>query len=1033
MKMKKYLLFSFLVGLSLLWGSGIAFAQTTVSGTIIDENSQPLPGVTILVKGTTTGTTTDIDGKYKLSVKTADAILVYSYVGYKSQEVAVGSQATIDIQLELDAATLEEVVVIGYGEIEAKDATGAVNTVDSKSFNQGVISSPEQLFQGKAAGVQITSTSGEPGAGVNIRIRGTSSVRGGNNPLFVVDGIPLSGGDVSGGGQNLGRGSSSAKNPLNFINPNDIASIDILKDASATAIYGSRGANGVVIITTKSGKGLSDQPGQLSFSSSVSVSQVANRFDLLDASEFVSAVTQFGGTPVDNGADTDWQDVVMRTAVSNTQNLAYSNGYSSGDYRVSLGYSDQNGIVNNTGLERLSARINWNQRLLDDKLKLNLQSTISRINDQATLITDDAGFEGDLLGSMIISNPTWVNDPDILPDNTVAHPGSILEYYDDNTKTDRMLLNFSAAYEITDDLNFKVNTGIDRSTAQRSGGFSKLLQTGNGIGGNGRAFIVNTESRSDLIEAFANYDKKVGKVKINALLGYSYQRFENQGSTLLGWGLNSETVDGGINDLQSTVDALQNQASGDYQQLLYQGGEMRINRLFPEPITERQTVNGSLGARSAAYDTYNNVDELQSYFGRVNVSIDSKYLFTATLRADGSSRFGSDNRYGIFPSLAAAWRISDEEFMSGSVDNLKLRVGYGITGNQEIPHNLYQQRSRYSGPSIDDGGNVNSVYGPVSFANPGLKWEETAQTNVGLDLGIMGGRLNFTLDYYNKVTTDLLIRIASAQPAAQPFSFENVDADVINRGVELTVNAVVVDKGDFGFTLNANAAYNKNVVENLTSIINTGLIRGQGLTGAFAQRIAEGEPLFSYFLREFSGYNDSGIATYSGEGDKQVFVGKSPIPKWNVGFSTNFDYKDFSLTAIFNGQFGHYIYNNTTNAFFTAGSIAGNRNVIRDVVNSGESAANAPDVSTRFLESGDFLRMQTLSLGYNFNMSNTDFIKDLRLSLNAQNLFVITNYSGLDPEVSTNAANGEGVPSLNIDYTAYPRARTFTLSLNATF
>lgn len=1036
-KMKRYLLFSFLLGLTLLWGAGTAWAQQTVSGTVLDENSQPLPGVTIIVKGTTNGTTTDIDGKYSLSVSGAEAVLQFRYVGYTTQEITVGSQSTIDVSLALDAETLDEVVVIGYGEIEAKDATGSVASVGAKDFNKGVIASPEQLFQGKTAGVQITSTSGEPGAGVNIRIRGTSSVRGGNNPLFVIDGIPLSGGDVSGGTSDIGRGSSPAKNPLNFINPNDIESIDILKDASATAIYGSRGANGVVIITTKSGKGLAGSGGSLDFSSSVSISSPASTYDLMNAAEFTAAVAQYGGTPNDNGFDTDWQDEVFRTAVSNTQNLSYSNGYDGGDYRVSLGYSKQNGIIEKTSLERLSGRVNWNHRLLNDKLKLGLSATASRVNDQAAPITQDAGFEGDLIGAMIMANPTWDSDPTVQPDNTIANPNSYLEYYDDNTETDRVLINLSAGYDITDNLNIKVNTGFDRSNSERGGGFSSELAIGNGIQGNGRAFIAELETASDLIEIFATHKKEVGKVRINSLLGYSFQHFRRKGANIQGLGFNSPNVDDNLRDLRTGVNAIQGVISGSYQQFMYGTNNFIVNRLFPEFVSEDiedgLTPPASIPVTALSYDTYEEEDKLQSYFGRVNVSVDSKYLFTATVRADGSSRFGPNNQYGIFPSGAFAWRISDEDFMGNTFDDLKLRTGYGITGNQEIPHNLFQGRERWGGAGVNTSG---EVFSPgqtvVATENPDLKWEQTIQMNVGLDISILKGRLSGTIDYYNKTTTDLLLLINFAQPSSVPFRYQNLDADVVNKGVEFTVNAVVVDKNDFNLSVGGNIATNDNEVKNFGAErqLITGAIRGQGLTGAFVQRIAEGQPLFSYYVQEFTGFNDAGLATYAGDAD---FTGQSPIPTLNYGLTLNASYKNFDLTASMNGQAGHYLYSNTANAFFTAGAVANNRNAINAVTATNESSSNAPDVSTRFIEKGDFLRMQNLALGYSFDVKEGSLFKALRFSVNAQNLFVLTSYSGLDPEVSNNAGNAQGVPSLNIDYTTYPRPRTFTFSLNATF
>ena len=406
-------------------------------------------------------------------------------------------------------------------------------------------------------------------------------------------------------------------------------------------------------------------------------------------------------------------------------------------------------------------------------------------------------------------------------------------------------------------------------------------------------------------------------------------------------------------------------------------------------------------------------------------------MFTATVRADGSTRFGGQNKYGVFPSAAFAWRVSDEAFIPDAVHNLKFRLGYGVTGNQEIPHNLHQRRQNYGGIGFNDGGQIiRPGLNTIAFDNPNLKWEETAQTNIGLDYGFLKGRLTGTLDFYRKNTTDLLIQVASAQPAPQPFTWFNLDADVVNQGVEFALDYIVVDNADFTWNFGFNVSYNDNQVNNYDGSIDTGGISGQGLTGAFAQRITGGQPLFAYYLRDFAGYDANGVAEYN-DGDFQQFLGFSPIPVYNVGINTTASYKNWDLSIYMNGQYGHYIYNNTANAFFTAGAYGNGRNVTEDVLTSGESPINAPDVSTRFLEKGDFLRLQNLSLGYNFELDNS-FIKTLRMYANAQNLFVITDYSGLDPEVNVNKSLNN-VPSLGIDYTSFPRPRTLTVGLNVTF
>lgn len=1013
----------------LLLISTVSWSQSkTVTGKVTaSEDGSPLPGVNIVEKGTSNGTISSGDGSFTLNVGD-NAVLVFSFVGYKPAEVPVGSQSQLSVALNSDVTALSEVVVIGYGEVKKRDATGAVASVKAEDFNIGVIASPEQLIQGKTAGVQITSASGEPGAGVNIRIRGTSSVRNGNNPLFVVDGIPLTTEDVSAGAADIGRGSSAARNPLNFINPNDIESIDILKDASATAIYGSRGANGVVIITTKSGKG---KKRQVEYSTSLSVSKIRKKYDLLNRDEFLTNAGRLGADvdALDYGASTDWQDQIDRTSVSHRHDLSFSNAYKAGNYRVSLSYDNQQGIIKNSSLERLTGRVNVNHALLNNKLKLGAQLTFSGVNDVAPPISNNAGFEGDLFGAAYMANPTWPKFADSQFSSSNANPLAMLKYTQDNTGTNRNLINLSAGYDILSSLNFKVNVGIDRSTSTREGAFSPALLLNNGVFGNGRAYIADVDNSSDLLEAFFNYSKTLGSGNLNAVLGYSYQNFDRQGTNYLGWGFANSNMDAMINDLNSSIGIIEGAITqGNYQQFGYSPSSFFITTYEPSVVT--LTDKPTVPVKSVTADNFHTVDELQSFFGRVNYSIRDRYIFTGTLRADGSTRFGGNNKYGYFPSAAFAWRLSDETFIPEAFNDLKLRLGYGVTGNQSIPHNLHQRRQRYNGISIENGGNVN-VPGTnnISFQNPDLKWEQTRQLNLGLDFAFFSNKLTGAVDYYNKTTTDLLIQVPEAQPSPTPFSWSNLDARVVNRGLEFTLNYYAIEGDKLALNFSFNGAYNENKVEDFNGNIDTGSINGQGLTGAFAQRIQSGQPLYAFFLREFLGFDQNGLSIYNG--DFQRFLGKGPIPKYNLGFSVNFRYKNFDVSTFLTGQFGHYVYNNTANAFFTMGSLGNGRNVTRDVVYIGESNINAPDVSTRFLEKGDFIRLQNLNIGYNFAFEGSAF-KKLRVYASGQNLFVITKYSGLDPEVNVNKAI-DGVPSLGIDYVAYPRARTFTLGLSATF
>ncbi|MBQ0734403.1 SusC/RagA family TonB-linked outer membrane protein [Aquimarina celericrescens] len=1047
--MKSMILKKLIFLLVFLSGS-MLYSQITVSGVVSDAGG-PIPGVNVLVRGTSNGAVTDFDGNYTLDNVAEDAILVFSYVGFKAQEIPVNGRATINVTMEEDAAELEAVVVIGYGTQSVKDATGAVAVVSTEDFNQGVIASPEELIQGKTAGVQITQSSGEPGAGVNLRIRGTSSVRSNSDPLFVVDGVPLAGDETGANGSDIGVGSSGSRNPLNFISPSDIESVSILKDASATAIYGSRGANGVVIITTKSGRG-SSKP-TFEFSSTVSIAKPAEEFDLLDRNQYLAAIQSFGGDVAaqDFGNNTDWQDVITRSVASQNQNLSYAQSYKNGNVRASFGYGKQFGVVEKSSLERITGRINATHRFFDEKLKVNFQGTISRVNDEAPPIGADAGFQGDLLGSAYIANPTWPIDPNFDPGASFVNPLNLLINSQNETNTNRILINGSVEYQIVEGLSAKLNLGYDDSESTRGSAISgNVIGLNNGTPGNGRATVNDIDITNRLLEFTVNYEKDFDNFKFSILGGYSFQDFAREGRNIGGFGFVTTNLDDMVESLEASANSIEANIDGSYQQYyvsdrIRDGGGLIsgafINRIVPE-IEQGVafTAPGSLAATTITGDTFDFTDELQSFFVRANYSIADKYLFTATIRADGSSRFGENNKYGYFPSGAFAWKIDQEDFAPEAFSTLKLRVGYGITGSQDgLTYGSFIRRQRFIAPTIENGGEV-VIQGTqdVSFENNDLKWEETSQTNIGIDFGFMNDRLSGSIDVYHKDTKDLLLQIFSAQPAAQPFVFTNVDGNVINQGVEFAIDYDIIQQEDLNWNFGFNIAYNKNELKNFEGAFDAGAIFGQGLTGAFSQRLVEGEPLFSYFLREFEGFDpDTGLAVTAND-DAQVFVGKSALPDINLGISTSFNYKNWDASIFFAGQLGHYIYNNTANAFFTAGSINGGRNVTTDVIGNGEAGTNAADVSTRFLESGDFIRLQNATIGYKVPLSGDGVFKSLRIYAAGQNLFVITDYSGLDPEVSTaptTTSNNllNNLPTAGIDYTAFPRPRTYTFGLNATF
>ncbi len=844
------------------------------------------------------------------------------------------------------------------------------------------------MLQGRVAGVQVTPASGEPGSGISINIRGTGSIRSGNNPLFVVDGVPLDGGGTS-GGLDIGAGTSSARNPLSFLNPADIENISILKDASAAAIYGSRGANGVVLITTK--KGSANQG--IQFGAATGVSTVAKRYDLLSAPEFLAGVTASGGNAaaINRGGNTDWQDEIFRTGVYQNYNLGFGGAKGVNNYRVGLGYDDQNGTIKNSSLSRLTGRLNASQSIIRDKLKLDLALIGSNVKNTYAPVSDNAGFQGSLVGATIVANPT---NPVRNPDGSFfsvgeRNPASMLEYIDDSDNIKRYLANLSGTWTILKGLDYKATLGLDNSSSKRETWYDPRITTfGDGtniremnipsVSGNGRGTEQNVQLLSTLIENTLTYNVQVAGNPLTALVGTSYQKFKFNSHNRIAYGTNVPNV------LEKSLSGFKSQ--------------------FP--------VYGD-----------STISELQSFFTRVNYSLNDKYLITGTLRSDGSSKFGANNKYAYFPAVAVKWKILNEGFMPKNVfSDFSLRLNYGVTGNQEYPGGASLAVTQRQ---------LNGSQRELNAANPDIKWETTTQYGVGLDYVLLSGRLSGTIDYFNKNTKDLLFLQDYAQPAAFERRWTNLDGNVINKGLEFGLNFQAIQKPKFNWEVAYNMTFIDNVVENFgnTNVI-TGDIHGQGLSGAYVQLIKNGSPLASFNLPTFNGYDASGFAIYPN--DAVFLLQGSALPKFNAGLTNNFTFGKWNASFFLNASTGFYIYNNTANALFTKGSLKNARNVTSDVASSTENPLNPPEVSTRFLEKGDFVRLSNATLGYTFNTANLKRVKNLRVSLSGQNLFLITDYSGLDPEVNTNKARNS-VPSRGIDYTAYPSARTFTFGLNAGF
>ncbi|MBF2708856.1 SusC/RagA family TonB-linked outer membrane protein [Flavobacterium soyangense] len=993
-----------MVFLTMLFTS-LTYSQD-VSGTVSDS-SGPLPGASVLVKGTTNGAQTDLDGKFIIRNVGTNAVLVFSYIGLKSQEINVTGKSNLKVILSADNAELKEVIVVGYGTVKKKDATGAVDQIGSKNFDNVASPSPAQLLRGKVAGVQVTQSSGEPGGAISVRVRGNSSIRSGNGPLYVVDGVPLDGGNVSAGGgltSNSGAqdlGTSTARNPLNFINQNDIESISVLKDASSTAIYGSRGANGVIVITTKKGK--SNVP-QLTYSSSVSFSKKAGDFGVMNADQFVAA----GGD--DKGSRSyNWEDAVLRNGFSTNHDLSFSKSTENSNTRLSFGASSANGIVKNSGLDKYSASFYNSNDYFGGALKIESRVIYSSLKDETTLLSNNAGYIGNLIGTALYWNPTlpiYNNDGTYnVISTSYLNPVQLLNAYKDYTNTNKLLGSINTTWKINSHLKYQFLFGIESSTSSRKAQLLptiEILNTAQAVVPKakdsdptitkyGQASIANQNKFNKTFEHTLNYNNDFGdNFNLDALVGYSYYDYTADGNQSSGIGYDKSQT----NLIDNIEGGLQN--------------EFRVS-------------------------SYRNRVELQSYFGRVNATIYKKLILTGTLRSDGSTKLGTNNKYDYFPSAGIAYKVVANK--DGLVNDFKIRGNYGITGNQEFAPNSAIARASYG-----NNGSLNLD----SNSNADLKWETTKSYGVGADFGFLNNRLTGSLDYFQRDTKDLIFPVpaAATQPGPPSPRFKNLPGNLINKGVEVALSYKIIDSDNLKWDISGNASFLKNEITNFAGFISTGGLNGQGLSGAYAQVITNGKPIYSYYLYEWRGYDAAGNAIYADAAGNDTGLGtaakkllnKQPLPKINVGFSTGFNYKGFDASASFYGAFGHYIYNNTTNAYFFKGAFTGGRNVTQEAATSPQAAGDPNSPSTKFLEKGDFLRMGNLTLGYTVEGKLLEKLKmkSARFFVNGSNLFIITGYSGTDPEVDTDKQLN-GVPSAGIEYLSYPRDKSVSVGLNVTF
>lgn len=967
--------------LMLVMAAQISFGQNnrSVTGTVMDSKGVGLRGVSVTPKGGTGGTTTDAAGTFYITVGSNITVLVFSSVGYMPQEVSIAGTSNVSVVLVLADNSLGEVVVTGYGTTRKSDLTAAITSISARDFNQGPIASPEQLINGKLAGVQITAAGGAPGSGGRIRVRGTSSLAASSDPLVIIDGIPI----------DQQSGIAGSVNPLNLINPNDIENFTILKDASAAAIYGNRATNGVIIITTKKGKA---GKFRLNFSTNNSVATVTETVDVLSAEEFRTVVNNKGNSnqkALLGNQSTDWQDQIYRNAFTTDNNISMSGGIDKLPYRLSLGYLNQNGILKTGNMSRFSTALNLNPRLLNNSLRVDF-------NVKASFTNNFFANEGAIGGAAYFdpTQPTmrndnrfggyfeWLNNNQ--PDGLAPrNPLGMLYLREDESNVSRYItsLNLDYTFPFLKDLRANLNLGYDYANGEGTVVIPDSVGMDYIRGGRNNQY--DNKKKNKLLEFYFNYVKDLSSIKsrLDVMAGYGYQDFRRMSTNF-----------------------------ADY----------RYNKTVFAP------------AAPFPFETQNT---LISFFGRANFSINNKYLITAGLRRDGSSRFAPDVRWGMFPFASVAWNIAEEDFIkNGNIFSaLKIRVGYGETGQQEIG-NDYQYIPNYQlgtqTAQYQFGSSFYQVNRPVGF-DANLKWEETSTTNIGLDFGFFKGRLFGSVDYYNKETEDLINRIQL--PAGTNFTnelFTNVGS-MVNKGIEVQLNGTILKKTKLTWDAGVNFTYNKNEVTNLTKFEDPNYIGAPtgGISGAVGNTIqihTVGYRPNSFFVLQ-QVYNQDGMPVEGLYVDQNkdgiinnldYYRYQSPEPLYLVGFHTNLAYDRWNFGTVLRANIGNYMYNNT----FSNGGVFGNssvgflNNVHRNYLETGFGTWQY--FSDYYVENASFLRMDNFTVSYNFG-SVFNKKANLRAIANVQNVFVITKYRGLDPEI----AGG-------IDNNFYPRPRVYSLGFN---
>lgn len=1006
-------------------------AVGTITGKVVDSVSQaPIEGAAVTLVGTQRGTLTRVDGGYTLSGAPAGAQTVrISRIGYAAFTQAItvpaGGNVTVNGSLHPVAAFLSEVVTVGYGTQRREAITGSVATVKGSDANVGVIPNVNGMLAGRVAGVNVTLNTGEPGAGAQVRIRGGTSISASSEPLYVIDGVPINNEQTEAGGIGLGGTPSLPRSPLTLLNPNDIANITVLKDASATAIYGSRGANGVILIETKKGTAGAST---LEYEGYSAMGTVARALDVLNGDEYRAFVQKqvSAGVLVPSRltglgtANTNWQDAVTHTSMTQNHNLSFTGGNDNTRYRASLNYMNQEGVVIQNGFERLQGRLNANTTALNGKLLLGVNLTSSQVNNKYLPFENTGGFEGGVFNNMVtfnptrpIMNPTPGGDPyyEVGPGRqSLRNPVALSYQVADKANTNRTLGNISGSYSLFGGLSASVNVGLDKSGSVRNHYFPAISPAGAEY--NGLAAVDNRSTSAATVQTLLTYKPDLGESREFEIVG----GYEHADYTVTGFGAQ---------------------------------GRNFLTDLF-------QYNNLGAGATLTSPYSYATTNKLASFFTRANLSYKNRYFLTGVVRRDGSSKFGEGNKWAVFPAVSGSWRVSDEGFMKGNsiFSDLRLRAGYGLQGNQAVnPYASLTLLGTDGGARYVFGNTVYTGVIPSQNPNPNLKWEQTAQSSFAVDYGVMDNKFTGTFEFYNKKTTDLLLTVDVPQPAVVGTQLQNIGA-VNNRGFEASLDASLISRAKTTWTAGLVLSVDRNKVESLgkQKFIATGGVSGQGQTGRNSQRIIPGQPLGTFWGPEFVGVDAQGHqlfnkytvtrdasgnetsrklngTTTSPSGDDEMILGNAN-PKFSLGLRSSGTWNNFDFSTLLRSDVGQKVFNNTALVYATKSNALQDKNFLKSALDDGIAITEPAIYSSRYVESGSFLRLANITVGYSFKVPGLAAKSGpTRIYVSGDNLLMFTNYTGYDPEVHADA----GLASRGVDYLAYPRARTITTGMRVGF